>query len=124
MLLIVKTTSETYSVSFGEINGIETTETPVCSAVGKLVGRVVGKGVGPKVSEVVGSSVGERVGPNVGERVGPTVGERVGPTEGELVGSTVMLLVEHIRLEKKATTNNGSKVRNFIAVLFRVKLQW
>ena len=106
-LMTVKTLLETYSVSFGEINGIETTETPVGSVVGK----------------VVGSIVGEDVGPIVGEGVGPIVGEGVGPIVGEPVGSTVILLVEQIGLEKKLITSKGNKLRNFIAVLYRVKVR-
>ena len=114
-LMTVKTLSETYSVSFGEIKGIETTETPVGSVVGRVVGSIVG--------EDVGTMVGEGVGSNVGEGVGPIVGEGVGPIVGEPVGSTVMLLVEQIGLEKKLITSKGSKLRNFIAVLYRVKVR-
>lgn len=105
--MTVKILSETYSVSFGEINGIETIETPVGSVVGKVVGRIVGEDVGPMVGEVVG----------------PIVGEGVGPIVGEPVGSTVMLLVEQIGSEKKLITSKGSKLRNFIAVLYGVKVR-
>ena len=117
-LLRVKTSAVTYFVSFGEINGIATTESPVGSAVGKLVVCIVGMSVGSVVGEVVGPNVGKGVGAMLGTVVGCIVGACVGPIVGEPVGSTVILRMEYISLQKKLTTSKGKnwKLKHFISL--------